>query len=44
MAIGFIGLGHVGKALAVKRVKAGNRVILSNRRGPGSLTSYLYML
>jgi len=41
MSIGFIGLGRIGKALAQKSVKAGNRVILSNRRGPGSVTSYV---
>lgn len=41
MTIGFIGLGRIGKALAEKSVKAGNSVILSNRRGPGSLTSYV---
>jgi predicted dinucleotide-binding enzyme len=44
MTIGFIGLGHVGKALAEKSVRAGNRVILSNRSGPGSLTSYVAAL
>ncbi|MDF7814115.1 NADPH-dependent F420 reductase [Hymenobacter sp. YC55] len=41
MTIGFIGLGRVGRALAVKSVQAGNRVILSNSRGPDSLTSYV---
>jgi predicted dinucleotide-binding enzyme len=40
MTIGFIGLGRVGKALAEKSVRAGNRVILSNRSGAVSLTSY----
>jgi predicted dinucleotide-binding enzyme len=44
MTIGFIGLGHVGKALAAKGVQAGNRVILSNRSGPGSLTGYVAAL
>jgi predicted dinucleotide-binding enzyme len=44
MTIGFIGLGHVGKALAAKGVQAGNRVILSNRSGPGSLTDYVAAL
>lgn len=39
--IGFIGLGRIGKALAEKSVQAGNRVLLSNRRGPDSLTSYV---
>jgi predicted dinucleotide-binding enzyme len=41
ITIGFIGLGHVGKALAAKCVQAGNRVLLSNRRGPSSLTNYV---
>jgi predicted dinucleotide-binding enzyme len=41
MTIGFIGLGHVGKALAKKSVQVGNHVILSNRRGPSSLTGYV---
>jgi predicted dinucleotide-binding enzyme len=41
MTIGFIGLGHVGKALAEKSVQVGNYVILSNRRGPSSLTDYV---
>jgi predicted dinucleotide-binding enzyme len=41
MTIGFIGLGHVGQALAAKSVQAGNRVIVSNRRGPGSLAGYV---
>jgi predicted dinucleotide-binding enzyme len=41
MTIGFIGLGHVGKALAEKSLQVGNHVILSNRRGPSSLTGYV---
>jgi len=41
ITIGFIGLGHVGKALATKSVQAGNRVLLSNRSGPDSLTGYV---
>jgi len=44
MTIGFIGLGHVGQALAAKSAQAGNRVILSNQRGPGSLTGYVATL
>lgn len=44
ITIGFIGLGHVGKALAAKSVQAGNRVLLSNQRGPSSLTSYVAAL
>jgi predicted dinucleotide-binding enzyme len=41
LTIGFIGLGHVGKALAAKSVQAGNRVILSNRSGSDSLPGYV---
>jgi predicted dinucleotide-binding enzyme len=41
MTIGFIGLGHVGKALAEKSVQVGNHFILSNQRGPSSLTGYV---
>ncbi|WP_324678199.1 NADPH-dependent F420 reductase [Hymenobacter sp. GOD-10R] len=41
ITIGFIGLGRVGKALAEKSMRAGNRVLLSNSRGPASLTSYV---
>jgi predicted dinucleotide-binding enzyme len=44
MTIGFIGTGHIGKALAKKSAKAGYPVILSNRRGPGSLTDYVHGL
>lgn len=41
LTIGFIGLGHVGKALAAKSVQAGCRVLLSNSSGPASLTGYV---
>jgi predicted dinucleotide-binding enzyme len=41
LTIGFIGLGHVGQALATKSVQAGNHVLLINRSGPGSLTGYV---
>ena len=37
MKIGFIGAGHIGKALAKKFVTAGYPVILSNSRGVESL-------
>ncbi|OOQ58418.1 NADPH-dependent F420 reductase [Mucilaginibacter pedocola] len=37
MKIGFIGAGHIGKALAKKFVNAGFPVIISNSRGPESL-------
>ena len=40
LTIGFIGLGHVGQALAEKSVQAGHHVRLSNRRGPASLADY----
>ncbi|MBD0256597.1 MAG: NADPH-dependent F420 reductase [Cytophagales bacterium] len=42
--IGFIGAGRIGRALAEKFVKAGYRIILSNRQGPGSLTNYVHRL
>jgi predicted dinucleotide-binding enzyme len=37
MKIGFIGAGHIGKALAKKFVNAGYPVIISNSRGVESL-------
>jgi predicted dinucleotide-binding enzyme len=39
MKIGIIGAGHIGKALAKHLSKAGYETILSNSRGPQSLTS-----
>jgi hypothetical protein len=44
MTIGFIGTGRIGKALAEKCVKAGYPVIVSSRRGPGSLADYVSRL
>ncbi|MCC8407794.1 NADPH-dependent F420 reductase [Mucilaginibacter sp. UR6-1] len=41
MKIGFIGAGHIGKALAKKFVKAGYPVIISNSRGPDSLQALI---
>jgi predicted dinucleotide-binding enzyme len=41
MTIGFVRLGHIGLALAVKSVQAGNRIILSNRSEPGAPTGYV---
>jgi predicted dinucleotide-binding enzyme len=38
MKIGIIGAGQVGKALAKKLINAGYPVILSNSRGPESLS------
>lgn len=37
MRIGFIGAGHIGKALAGNLVALGHDVALSNSRGPGTL-------
>jgi predicted dinucleotide-binding enzyme len=44
ITIGFIGTGRIAKALADKSVKAGYSVVLSNSRGPGSLTDYVHGL
>ncbi|MCA4726610.1 NADPH-dependent F420 reductase [Mycolicibacterium fortuitum] len=38
MNIGLIGSGHVGSAIATLAVRAGHDVVLSNSRGPGTLT------
>lgn len=38
MKIGFIGAGHVGQRLATQFLKAGHSVVLSNSRGPESLS------
>jgi 3-hydroxyisobutyrate dehydrogenase-like beta-hydroxyacid dehydrogenase len=44
VTIGFIGFDHVGRVLAAKSIQAGNRVILSNRNGPASLSGYVAAL
>jgi predicted dinucleotide-binding enzyme len=36
--IGFIGAGHIGSTLARLAINAGYEVLLSNRRGPASLS------
>ena len=36
--IGFIGSGHIGGTVARLAVNAGHDVVLSNRRGPGTLS------
>jgi len=41
MTIGIIGAGNIGKALAKKLAIAGYQVEISNRRGPGSLASFV---
>ncbi|WP_210522164.1 NADPH-dependent F420 reductase [Hymenobacter terricola] len=41
MTIGFIGVGLIGRALAEKSVRAGYQVVVSNKRGPDSLASYV---
>lgn len=37
MTIGIIGAGNIGKALASQAIRAGEQVVIANRRGPGSL-------
>lgn len=44
MAIGIIGAGGIGQAFASHVVKAGYEVIVSNRRGPESLTDVVSQL
>jgi 8-hydroxy-5-deazaflavin:NADPH oxidoreductase len=44
MRIGMIGAGQVAQAVARHAVAAGHQVILSNRRGPGSLTDLTHDL
>ena len=39
MKIGIIGVGAIGGAFAKRAVAAGHEVVLSNRRGPASLTA-----
>ncbi|MDB5046136.1 MAG: oxidoreductase [Deinococcus sp.] len=38
MNIGILGAGHIGQALAAQFVRAGHSVMLSNSRGPATLT------
>lgn len=44
MNIGIIGAAAVGETLAVEFIRAGHEVLLSNRRGPGSLASLIHRL
>jgi predicted dinucleotide-binding enzyme len=44
MNIGIIGAAAVGETLAVEFIRAGHEVLLSNRRGPGSLVSLIHRL
>ncbi|MBP3038001.1 NADPH-dependent F420 reductase [Bacillaceae bacterium Marseille-Q3522] len=37
MKIGFIGSGHIGKAVAASAIQAGYSVVMSNSRGPETL-------
>jgi 8-hydroxy-5-deazaflavin:NADPH oxidoreductase len=37
MSVGIIGTGNIGRALAAHAVRAGETVVLANRRGPDSL-------
>jgi predicted dinucleotide-binding enzyme len=39
MRIGIVGAGKIGHALAVRFTAAGHQVMLSNSRGPGTLTA-----
>jgi 8-hydroxy-5-deazaflavin:NADPH oxidoreductase len=38
MTLGIIGAGHIGQALARQALRAGQQVVLSNSRGPDSLS------
>src|ERR1700757_4368782 len=44
MIIGTLGAGEVAQALAIHLLKAGNEVLLSNSRGPSSLTQLVSKL
>jgi predicted dinucleotide-binding enzyme len=44
MNIGIIGAAAVGETLAAEFIRAGNDVLLSNRRGPTSLTTLIHKL
>jgi 8-hydroxy-5-deazaflavin:NADPH oxidoreductase len=44
MRIGTLGAGEVAQALAIHLLKAGHEVLLSNSRGPGSLTQLVSKL
>lgn len=39
MRIGIIGAGNIGQAAAARLVTAGHEVMLSNARGPATITS-----
>ncbi|MGV8918409.1 MAG: NADPH-dependent F420 reductase [Pseudomonas sp.] len=44
MNIGILGAATVGEALAVEFIRAGHEVLISNRRGPGSLSLLIHRL
>ena len=44
MRIGFLGAGEVAQAFAIHLLNAGHEVLLSNSRGPGSLTQLVSTL
>jgi len=44
MKVGTLGAGEVAQALAIHLLKAGHEVLLSNSRGPGSLTQLVSKL
>jgi Predicted dinucleotide-binding enzymes len=41
MKIGFVGSGHIGKTVAKCVIRAGNSVIMSNSRGPETLSDVI---
>lgn len=44
MKIGFIGSGNIGQVVAASAIQAGNSVIMSNSRGPETLTELVKKL
>lgn len=44
MKIGFIGSGHIGRAVATLAIRAGYDVVMSNSRGPETLTTLIAQL
>lgn len=44
MKIGFIGSGHIGEVVAASVIRAGHSVVMSNSRGPETLTELVRKL
>jgi len=44
MSVGIVGAGRIGRAMAVIARRAGRQVVISNRRGPESLTALVQEL